>query len=475
MSSKIRKISAVLAVLAVVLAQSVSYAETPDSAEFLDRLKQELNLSKADYRQILNTIDANKQNLKNLDEETMTLQEQLDNLDQQADFTTSKLIDVVKQIVKMENEVALLNEEIETKEVALEYQKELLKDYMRLMYEEQNTYFNVDENGNVDTMKLLFADESVGTVVKNLDYLEMLNVAGQEMLGRLDALTKELEDSKKKDKEKRLELNDLRGELAIKKQELDLAVESKQTLLNITAGQQSIYAQLLEQSVAEQEEVLNDMRELASAVEFVEQKIKEDPNFDPKNYANLLDKRVTALYEFSTKFGDSEMNGLSWPVDPERGISAFFRDQGYRAVFGFEHNAVDIPIAQGSPIHAPANGVVYKTRDNGYGYSYIIVAHAKGYQTTYGHVSKILVEEGQTVKEGEIIGLTGGMPGTKGAGYMTTGPHLHFEVMINGKYVDPLEHLPMNVLDRDMVEKLPEKYIKLWEEETIGAVERLLR
>ncbi|MFA5821226.1 MAG: peptidoglycan DD-metalloendopeptidase family protein, partial [Candidatus Gracilibacteria bacterium] len=399
MSSNFRKIGAVLAVFAVVLAQSVSYAEVIDSQEFLDRLKQELNLSKSDYRQILDTINANKQNLKNLDEETMTLQEQLDNLDQQADFTTSKLIDVVKQIVKMENEVALLNEQIETKEVALEYQKELLKDYLRVMYEEQNTYFNVDANGNVDTMKLLFADESVSEVLKNMNYIEMLDIAGREMLDTLDALTNELEDSKKQDKEKRLELNDLRNELAVKKQELDLAVASKQNLLNITAGQESIYEQLLEQSVAEQEDVLNDMKELASAVEFIEQKIKEDPNFDPKEYSNLLDKRVTALYEFRAKFGDSEMNGLSWPIDPERGISAFFRDQGYRAIFGFEHNAIDIPIAQGSAVRAPADGVVYKTRDNGYGYNYIIVAHAKGYQTTYGHVSDILVEEGESVKE----------------------------------------------------------------------------
>ncbi|MFA5793335.1 MAG: M23 family metallopeptidase, partial [Candidatus Gracilibacteria bacterium] len=118
---------------------------------------------------------------------------------------------------------------------------------------------------------------------------------------------------------------------------------------------------------------------------------------------------------------------------------------------------------------------VYKTRDNGYGYNYIIVAHAKGYQTTYGHVSDILVEEGQTIKEGQIIGLTGGMPGTKGAGYFTTGPHLHFEVMINGKYVDPLEQLPIEILEREQIENLPEKYIKLWEEETLENVERLLR
>ncbi len=137
---------------------------------------------------------------------------------------------------------------------------------------------------------------------------------------------------------------------------------------------------------------------------------------------------------------------LAWPVYPKRGISAGFRDPGYYKRFKMQHNAVDIPTPQGTPLKAAASGYVYKAKDNGLGYSYIIILHKNNIRTVYGHVSQINVKEGQLVQEGELIGLSGGMPGTRGAGKMTTGPHLHFEVLENGVYKNPLDFLQAGVL-----------------------------
>lgn len=141
------------------------------------------------------------------------------------------------------------------------------------------------------------------------------------------------------------------------------------------------------------------------------------------------------------RLGEQSSVALSWPVDPSLGISAHFRDAAYSARFGFEHNAIDIPIIQGSDVRAAADGIVIQSALNGLGYSYVTIAHAGDMLTTYGHVSDILVREGEKVRAGDVIALSGGIPGTPGAGLRTTGAHLHFEVRINDEFADPLELL----------------------------------
>jgi len=130
-----------------------------------------------------------------------------------------------------------------------------------------------------------------------------------------------------------------------------------------------------------------------------------------------------------------------WPVEPDEGLSATFLDAAYEQRFGVSHHAIDIPVPQGSAIRSAADGVVDKIVDNGLGYSYIIVKH-DGFATLYGHASAFFVAEGEVVRQGDVLAASGGMPGTSGAGVLTTGPHLHFEVIVNGERVDPLTVLP---------------------------------
>jgi murein DD-endopeptidase MepM/ murein hydrolase activator NlpD len=133
---------------------------------------------------------------------------------------------------------------------------------------------------------------------------------------------------------------------------------------------------------------------------------------------------------------------FQWPVTPSMGISAHFDDAGYQERFGMPHQAIDIPTPQGSVVYAAADGTVAKVTDNGLGFNSIVLKHGNGMATLYGHVSKFLVVEGDEVHAGDAIALSGGMPGTPGAGHMTTGPHLHFQTLKDGVPVDPLGYLP---------------------------------
>ena len=132
---------------------------------------------------------------------------------------------------------------------------------------------------------------------------------------------------------------------------------------------------------------------------------------------------------------------ISWPAYAR--ISAGYYDAGYQKFFGFPHKGIDIAVPQGSPVTVAADGVVYAARHGGAkGYSYVLIGHQGGTATLYGHLSKINVVAGQDVSRGQMLGLSGGTPGTVGAGPMTTGAHLHFEVIQNGKHINPISVLP---------------------------------
>jgi murein DD-endopeptidase MepM/ murein hydrolase activator NlpD len=132
---------------------------------------------------------------------------------------------------------------------------------------------------------------------------------------------------------------------------------------------------------------------------------------------------------------------LTWPVFG--GVSAGFMNGDYKKHFGVPHLGMDIVVAQETPVSAAADGVVFLVRDGGQtGYSYILIGHRGGYATLYGHVSQSLVSAGQQVFAGQEIALSGGTPGMHGSGPMTTGAHVHFEVIRAGVNVDPKSVLP---------------------------------
>ena len=101
---------------------------------------------------------------------------------------------------------------------------------------------------------------------------------------------------------------------------------------------------------------------------------------------------------------------------------------------GSFHSGVDICVNRGNPVMATANGTVsYAGWKGGYGLT-VIIRHNFGFSTLYAHLSKVSVNAGKRVARGDVIGYSGM------TGY-ATGPHLHYEVMVNDKPVDPRNYL----------------------------------
>lgn len=151
----------------------------------------------------------------------------------------------------------------------------------------------------------------------------------------------------------------------------------------------------------------------------------------PSPTAQGLEQKVvdlTATVTTTTQETAAEVKrtlALIWPIDGR--LSQYFT--GY-------HSGIDIEGSSGTEIKAVESGTVVLVASSAYGYgSHVIIDHGDGLQTLYAHLSKFSVAEGQTVTQGDIVGL-------RGSTGRSSGPHLHFEIIKNGIKVNPLTILP---------------------------------
>lgn len=140
----------------------------------------------------------------------------------------------------------------------------------------------------------------------------------------------------------------------------------------------------------------------------------------PKSAPSLPSVKKTTLTPAPADYSTQ----LLWPTTGRR-ISQYF---------SWRHTGIDIPQPTGSPVYAAEDGIVEVSGWNGGGYGYyVIVDHGGGMRTLYAHNSKLLVTIGDRVNRGEVISLVGNTG-------RSTGPHVHFEVRLNGRQLNPLNY-----------------------------------
>ncbi|MBI4359630.1 MAG: peptidoglycan DD-metalloendopeptidase family protein [Candidatus Jacksonbacteria bacterium] len=374
-----------------------------------------------------------------LNQELKTRREEIEDLKKQAEEYRGKIIthrneafSLKNQLLILDAEIAKISVEIQVKQQAIEItkldiaqienrvaqlkakiekQKKRIAEILRIIY----------QNEGKSGLEILLLNDSLSDFFNQAQYIENLHDGLHKQLVELKAATAALESEHVSLEARQAALTRQKDSLEDQKYRLKQQEYAKTELLTETSQSEKTFRSLLQELKDQEAEV---EEEIVNLEKTIRKKLEDE--------------------EAAKKLEQTKGEFLSWPV-PKNTITAYFRDPSYPYRYIFEHPAIDIRARQGTTVTASASGYVAKTRkDPGCAgrYSYIMLIHANGISTVYGHVNSIDVEEGQFVAQGQLIGRSGATPGTCGAGRLTTGPHLHFEVRLNGIPVDPLGYLP---------------------------------
>lgn len=287
-------------------------------------------------------------------------------------------------------------------------QKNHISNLLRLVYKQEQ----------VTTLEALLINDSLSDFLNQVKYLEDANTQIGISVKDLKKQKEQLDKNKEVLDGKNGELLALKKKLEEKEDSLLYDQENKSSILEETKSSEKVFQALLAKARAEQQQAQVD---IANAESLIREKMSQ------KDKDKL----------------DNSDSVIAWPVTKNYITSTFHDpDYPYRKIIG-EHSGIDIRASQGTTLRAAADGYVARVKfDGSKNYAYIMIIHGNNLSTVYGHVSAAYVNIDQYVTKGQVIGRTGGTPGSAGAGSFVTGPHLHFEVRKNGLPVNPLNYMP---------------------------------
>lgn len=423
----------------------------------LNGVKESLEEQKKRFETYTKQIETTEEQLVPLREQVSQLQGQIELVNRHIRITQQKITNVEVMIAEKKIQIKEALIDLQKTESELEVQKQMVLDYINLLYREESQFYDIHGEG-ASSIKLLLADNSISESLMGQEYLKIMEETGREVFYELNLKRQELAEKQKRIAQEQADLEFLYGQLNDERRTYEESRLAKKELLEKTEGEEEKYALLLEEALQQQLEAsiavqnLQDhLQTIESALSALSQNLKGVSGAQSRKDLKITPEMLELLGDEDEEVDESRP--FIWPV-PANKITAKFRDPTYPAKWG-AHNAIDVRAKQYTPIVAPDDAYVFQAQDNGMGYSYIVLAHRNNLVTVYGHVSDIQVKEGDTVRQGEVIGLSGGSPGTMGAGLQTTGAHLHFEVYKDGVPVDPLNYLDLEGVD---VEYLPPEH-----------------
>lgn len=268
---------------------------------------------------------------------------------------------------------------------------------------------SIYESGQPDVISVLMSSENYGDLATRSAYLESISNQDESVVERVGILRDQAAAMVARLKAAEVVAREARNEIAERKAQLVEAraeIESEQSALRKARGDRKATLDKVDEHVEHLEDIAADLQ-----AEIQQQLAEAGMGGLPMSTGPSL-------------IGPS---GLMWPAN-----GAVTSGFGYR--WGRMHEGVDIALPEGTPLAAAADGrVILAAYTGGYG-NYTCVDHGAGLSTCYAHQSSFAVSPGQSVTQGQTIGYSGNTGSS-------TGPHLHFEIRVNGEAVDPFGYL----------------------------------
>ena len=397
--------------LAFVMAASLFVGFIPTTASAVTQSEiNDLKSQKAALSEQSASYEATISSLKNKKNAQVELKTALD----------SKLALTNQQIMNLEEQIKLHDALIERKtqevgeaQVTADEQLEKYKKRVRAM----------EESGRYNYVEVLFGANSIG------EFLSLIDDIGDIMKS-----DKELEDSYKESvvnlKEAKAEYEKVQTEL--KQNKVECAQLKDQLQVDITQAAAVITS--LQADINENASVLSELDSQESALQSqIQAKVNQlNEQKKAEEEANRNNNNGGSSGGSTTGTGN-----LVWPsyctyISSRQGPRVHPITGEYK-----NHGGTDIAASYGSAIYAADSGRVVSSSDgwNGGWGNYVMIDHGNGMQTLYAHMSSRAVSVGQTVSRGQVIGYVGSTG-------MSTGPHLHFEMYVNGSRIDPQTKYP---------------------------------
>ena len=410
-----RIVSIALAILilgSLVSGALIVLVNAESSAEIKDRLV-ELREQQSELEAESNALEAS---INENQSKTQTIVEQKSDIDQQMEMTRQKIENLKEQVQQYSLLIAAKQKEVDQAE----------QNEQTLQAQYRTRIRSMEETGSVSYWSILFQASSFSDLLDRMDMIQEIAKADQLMLEQLAEATAAV-------KTEREELGAQRAEL----EEAQTALADEQAVLEAQRGQADL---LIIQMQLEYAALSEEFKAAEEAEDELRQTIKETETA----YFNALQKekaeaeRIAALNRQNNNKADANSAGATasggflFPLAYSNGVTDAYGPRTH-PIYGYQgfHYGVDLGSSMNCAIYATKSGTVTASsygEANGY---YVTINHGDGYSSVYAHMVSNEVSAGDYVTQGQVIGHVG----TSG---WSTGPHLHFEILLNGSNINPM-------------------------------------